>query len=57
MSVYIYTSDNKCVYLQLYENSYLCIHTFIRVVIFICVIKELKKIKSQSFCVLCWMKT
>ena len=42
--VCLYTSDNKCVYIQLYEYIYLCIHTFIGVIILICVMNELSKI-------------
>ena len=39
----IYTSDNKSVYIQRFECLYLCIHTFIQVIIFICVLNELSK--------------
>ena len=42
----IYTSDNKSVYIQRFEYFYLCIHTFIQVILFICVLKELSKIQN-----------
>ena len=41
----IYTSDNKSVFIQIFEYLYLCIHTFIQVIKFICVLNELSKIK------------
>ena len=37
----IYTSDNKSVYIRLFEYLYLCIHTFIRVIISICVLSQM----------------
>ena len=40
----IYMSDNKSVYIQIFEYLYLCIHTFIQVFIFICVLNELSKV-------------
>ena len=40
----IYTSDKKPVYIQFFEYLYLCILTFIRVIILICVISELSEI-------------
>ena len=41
----MYTSDNKSVYIQRFEYLYLFICTFIQVIIFICVLNELSKIK------------
>ena len=49
--VYIYTSDNKSVYIQLFEYLYLCIPTFIQVFILICVKKSFQKFKTNSYCV------
>ena len=41
MYVYIYTSDNKSVYIQFIEFLYLCIHTYIRIIRLILVLNEL----------------
>ena len=40
----IYTSDNNSVNKQRFEYLDLCIHTFIQVIIIICVLNKLSKI-------------